>query len=94
MLSHSKRVFKFAFETVLLSRFTTLAFYYYFYLFWTFTEKTDNLCLNISGFVVVLSFGDWEGGDFVSRPNSSKSCRAMQSATVGKKFILEWFHYF
>ena len=27
-------------------------------------SKTDNLCLNISGFVVVLSFGDSEGVDF------------------------------
>ena len=32
-------------------------------------NKTDNLCLDLSGFFVVLSFEDLKGVDLVFRPN-------------------------
>ena len=55
--SHTKRV---KFENMLLSKFYNPSTYIYCELS---QSKADNLWLDISGFVVVLSFGDSEGVD-------------------------------
>ena len=50
------------FENILLSKFYNPSTYIHCELS---QSKTDNLCLDISGFVVVLNFGDSEGVDLV-----------------------------
>ena len=65
------------------------------YIYWELSpSKTVNLCLDISEFVVVLSFGDSEG---VIRPNFQpraagylfKCLNIMLSVCICKKFLDE-----
>ena len=77
--SHTKRV---KFENLLLSKFYNPVTYIYCELS---QNKTDNLCLDISGFVVVLSFGDLERVDQVFRPNFKPRAAGYFSILVRKR---------